>query len=284
MRKSSVAGLVALLLVNACSLLFPVPDGSEPADAGVADPDPDESQARPVFDSGDAPVSMPEGGGVFEDGGDGGATGVRCPVNVRGPKLVPVDTYCIDRTPVTMAQYRAFQDASVPLDAMPPGCEAKVAYGFYPLPGGGVPAPDTPALVDWCEAYVYCRWAGKRLCRAVDQGALPYNDDAVIADRQQNAWLHACTGPNGTVYPYGNIKNPDACMPRRAVEQPDCQGGYPGIFDFTSNGEWLDSCEDMGCVMMMGAPGAPCRSYFKALRVSMSSTSGAFGGIRCCWP
>ena len=265
MRKSSLAGFGVLLLANACSLLFPVPDGSEDASVGTpgADGSNDLADARTI-----------------EDGGDGGGPSIRCPEDVRGPKLVPVDTYCIDRRKVTVAEYQAFQDAGVSLDAQPPGCETNPAYQLLPLLDGGAPPPDTAALVDWCEAYVYCRWAGKRLCSAVDGGPLAYDDYSGIRDRRKNAWLHACTGPDGTVYPYGNDFEPDACVAGRPVEQPECQGGYPGIFDLASGSEWLDSCRDAGCIVMNGPA---CRDFSGRIRVS-AERQGALAGIRCCSP
>jgi hypothetical protein len=274
MRKSSLVGLGALLLANACGLLFPIPDGSESPDAGIGVANSD----------GSTDVS------TLEDGGDAAAPPIHCSADVREPKLVAVDTYCVDRTEVTMAQYEAFLDAGVPLDAMAPGCEAKVAYGFSPLPDGGKPAADTAALVDWCEADVYCRWAGKHLCGAIDGGTLRFEnslqpdagnpDRPRIGDREQNAWLHACTGPTGSIYPYGNDFEPDACVPGRPVGQPECQGGYPGISDFTTNMEWVDSCEDKGCMFMA----SPCRNYGSSLKVEKHDSFGSGSGIRCCWP
>jgi hypothetical protein len=278
MRKSSLGafvGLAGLLLADACSLLFPVPDGSEPLDAGV-----DGTIERP-----DAPP--------LDHAGDADALGTLCPDDARGPPLVQIDTYCIDRTEVTVAQYQEFQDAGVPLAAQPAGCESNPGYQLFPLRDGAAPAPDTPALVDECEAYVYCRWAGKRLCGAVDGGPLrfenPLNPDAAVDltqpkvdDREQNQWLHACAGPEGTVYPYGNDFEPDACVPGRPVGQPGCEGGYPGIFDFVGNdGEWIDSCRDLGC----GHAGGPtCRDHGNAIRVAKTKDDGVLAGIRCCWP
>jgi hypothetical protein len=268
MRKSSLVGLAGILLVNACSLLFPVPDDSPTAD---------------VSDASDASEGStePPDARVLEDAGDAAAASIVCPEDARAPKLVPVDTYCIDRTEVTVAQYREFQDAGVSKDAQPPGCEAST-YQLRLEPDGGS-LPDTPARVDWCDAYAYCRWAGKRLCGSVDGGPLPFNDPQPLLDRHENAWLHACVGPNGTTYPYGNDFEPDACVPGRAVGQPDCQGGYPGIFDLVgNNGEWIDACGSSSCSTFGGTM---CRDY--ATRSSHFQASYSFlsvAGVRCCWP
>lgn len=226
------------------------------------------------------------------DGGDGGALdGARsfeCPASGGGPALVPVDTYCIDRTEVTVADYRAFIEAGVAPSSDPPRCAGTTAFTLEPEWDGGEPPPDVPAFVKWCEAYAFCKWAGKRLCGAIDGGAI---DVDAGGDRARSQWLHACTGPSGLVYPYGNDTTPDACAPSPVVVNdsvpydaltpvngvPACEGAYPGLFGMTGNGaEWIDECpDDVGCV---ARGSSACRDKGTAL---ISAIRYAF---RCCAP
>jgi formylglycine-generating enzyme required for sulfatase activity len=67
------------------------------------------------------------------------------------------------------------------------------------------------------------------------------------------AWELACGGPDDLLYPYGNTFEMDVCNSetldcdfpsvKEIGSYPQCEGGYPGIFDMSGNvGEWVDFC------------------------------------------
>jgi sulfatase modifying factor 1 len=102
--------------------------------------------------------------------------------------------------------------------------------------------------VNWCDAYMYCAWAGKRLCGAVGGGP---SDPADWVNAAVSEWFNACTHDDdgSHAYPYGNTYDPSACngtdfgAHAPLSSQSTCQGGYPGIFDMSGNViEWEDSC------------------------------------------
>lgn len=79
--------------------------------------------------------------------------------------MVPVDAgvfaFCIDRTEVTQSAYDAFLSATTNGGpARPDGCTTKKSNTVALGSDGTMPVRN----VDWCDAYAYCAWAGKRLC------------------------------------------------------------------------------------------------------------------------
>jgi formylglycine-generating enzyme required for sulfatase activity len=166
--------------------------------------------------------------------------------------MIEHGAYCIDGTEVTNAQYQAFLDANVDLASQPAYCAWNTSY---------TPSPDwpfTPGLepypvgeVDWCDAYAYCAWAGKHLCRAI-QG-YPADFGAGRTDPVVDQWYAACSNDGALLYPYGQTFEPTWCnnveyhngWPTvRTASLPNCQGGSAGLFDMSGNvSEWEDSCQ-----------------------------------------
>jgi sulfatase modifying factor 1 len=237
------------------------------------------------------------------------AADASCP-NGHGPKMIRVGTYCIDSTEVTGADYAAFVEAGTGTSLEPPECAWKNGSwdngGEWTLVNGPTgPAGD----VDWCDAYVYCKWAGKRLCGAIDGGSVPYDS---YADETKDQWFAACGGADATAYPYGNEFDQSACNGLLAdggypdgattytvepvASKKTCQGGYPGIFDMSGNvAEWEDCCD----VSSGGdAAAQPCRYRGGSAHSSEDeltcATGESFGvpydrgrhdddlGFRCC--
>jgi formylglycine-generating enzyme len=219
-------------------------DGARPGDGGH----------RSDGAAHDAKMGGPEGGPS-----DGPEKDAPCPGKA-GPTMIRVGSYCIDSTEVTGADFTAFLAAEAGAALEPAECAWK--HGQYnaervpTINGNTGPAGN----VDWCDAYVYCRWAGKRLCGRIDGGSVAFAD---YTDPTRDQWFSACGGADSTVYPYGNAFSEDACNGRLAdggypggatqytVEpvksKATCQGGYPGIYDMSGNaGEWEDCCEDGG--------------------------------------
>jgi formylglycine-generating enzyme required for sulfatase activity len=131
----------------------------------------------------------------------------------------------------------------------PPRCSFNNSY----VPGSPwpPPGPTNQALkrVNWCDAYMYCAWAGKRLCGNADGGPADYKG---WADPNASQWFKACSHNNdgAHVYPYGLTYDPRACNGAdydAGVPLPSlstCHGGYAGLFDMSGNVvEWEDSCQ-----------------------------------------
>lgn len=106
-------------------------------------------------------------------------------------------SFCIDAHEVTNAEYAKFENsATLPPPTPPPvageavSCAWKTSYkpGIWP----GV-STDSVDRVDWCDAYAYCKFVGKRLCTSVG-GPLaswsPANDE----------WSDACLSGNPGLY------------------------------------------------------------------------------------
>ncbi len=175
-----------------------------------------------------------------------------------GPAMTLIDTYCIDSTEITVAQYSAFLAARAGVV----GTQiALCSWNNSLVPGSGVPSgtPNAPITgVNWCQAYLYCAWAGKELCGAPDGGI---GDPNRWTDPVDSEWFHACSRNNDGLhdYPYGNTYAPatcngadygaDAALPSVA----SCVGGYPGVFDLSGNvWEWENRCFPAGDAGLVG--------------------------------
>jgi formylglycine-generating enzyme required for sulfatase activity len=234
-----------------------------------------------------------------------------CPPGRHGPTSVRIPTsnsaahqgaFCIDSTEVTNAQYQEFLAAASPKSvALPAACSGQM--DFLPRDGNGNAVPfqpgqqDFPVVqVDWCDAYAFCEWAGKRLCGQIGGGALAPGNTETNPTLAQ--WYDACSNGGALAYPYGNTYSRTTCGGGGAGAgsdigpvqvRPGCVGGYPGIYDMSGSvWEWNDVCED-------ATPGGSCHVYGGAFDSLMSTelackgernwtrTAGAGNiGIRCC--
>lgn len=146
------------------------------------------------------------GSGGMNQGGAGGSD-PQCPQGLPGPELIDVGPFCIDRTEVNNAQYQDFVYAQPT-----PNYGAECAFNDNLIPDNFPQPPENQNLpvawVDWCDAYAFCQWAGKRLCGKIGggYGNLEDFDDATLSE-----WYFACTNGGQTAYPYGNVPDPDAC-------------------------------------------------------------------------
>ena len=167
---------------------------SPPADGGTVS-NADSGSIGPPPDGGQAPPGM-------------GCSGAG------GPPMTPIfgigaANECIDTTEVTNAQYAQFLDAVGPNPQTPAECAFDVSY----VPQVGWPAAAgrdafPVAGVNWCDAYAFCEWAGKRLCGQISGGSLDPNDSNNAGASQ---WYAACSSGGATTFPYGNLFNPLAC-------------------------------------------------------------------------
>jgi formylglycine-generating enzyme required for sulfatase activity len=149
--------------------------------------------------------------------------------------------------------------------------------------------------VDWCDAYAYCQWAGKRLCGRIGGGPLGFDE---IADATQSQWHRACSAGGTQPYPYGDVYDRDACngVERGAGDAlpvgqlADCEGGYPGIFDLSGNiWEWEDACDGFDGASNCRMRGGSFNDVAFGLRCSADPIPGRLShandlGFRCCAP
>ena len=160
-----------------------------------------------------------------------------CPRETFGANLVliPVDEgnpYCIDERVVTYGEYKKFVDTKGgDFSGQPPECEWNKDYNpkseYFTLYEDLGPMRCGPSLdeaepgypvncVDFCDAWSFCAWSGKRLCGL--RGAKPgkvhkvsmSNDvseiDAAFAvvRTTKDEWFNVCSQGGTSEYPYGN--------------------------------------------------------------------------------
>lgn len=224
-----------------------------------------------------------------------------------GMALVPMPDggfYCIDATEVTQAQYQQFIASKAGnTSGQIAACSANKSYvpslpctanSYDPNLRGAYPV----SCVDWCDAYEYCRSAGKRLCGAVAGGAVAFASYATL----QSQWYAACSHHEDGLHAraYGNNFDPARCNgagydagiplsgPIPAGSASGCVGGYPGIFDMMGNVyEWEDSCDnDAGCRVRGGRFGGNQDYHYcswGALSFGRDFAAEDIG-FRCCSP
>jgi formylglycine-generating enzyme required for sulfatase activity len=199
----------------------------------------------------------------------------------------------MDATEVTNAEYATFLAVAYPTSTQDTWCKFNTTYA--PSSGWPTTGRDTYPVVyvNWCDAYAYCKWAGKRLCGKIGGGTNLYAD---YADPTKSEWFNACSKGGTRTYPYGSVFSASACngytgggVPLPVGSTLTCEGGYPGLFDLSGNvDEWEDSCN--------GAAGEsdPCHlrggSYYDYINVERCddvptnvTRDGNFNiGFRCC--
>lgn len=267
-------------------------DGGSPLDGSV---DATTFDGDPLDAGSDTATDAP----APQDGGDSG-----CPTGLPGPPLVRATDFCIDATEVTRLQYAKFLanlgDGGV-ADAgglvVPPECNWKKSTAELVPSANWDPqaSPQKPVVnVDWCDARLYCRWAGKRLCGKRSGGGLGYDDPP---DSPTSQWYTACSQDGLRTFAYG--ANWDATKCRvddngqkctTVASYPQCVGGYPGLFDMTGNvGEWVDQCQGPAknddCRILGGdygtnEDGSRCDARQNRGR---DNSSNDWLGFRCCF-
>lgn len=235
-------------------------------------------------------------------------SGVPVCAGAHGPSAVMIDAgtrrFCIDSTEVSRAQYLDFLGA-LSSSAQPPPLPASCAWKTSFLPNGPwPPAPNEVNLpvvwVDWCAAYAYCQWAGKRLCGSTASGGAIKVTQSHEQATNAGEMYYACSRGGAQSYPYGDVENTTYCntglpdggrSPLVDVgSMPHCEGGYPGIFDLSGNvTEWQNACEsdDVNATCYQGAgSNFKYTDDFFACGVPNDSDprQGTFEdlGIRCC--
>jgi formylglycine-generating enzyme len=206
--------------------------------------------------------SSGEGGtpsGGSNTGGAEAAGAPSCPVGLAGPAMAEIPKpdgayFCIDRTEVTNAQYAEFVSAG-DTATQPTYCSTNTSFTPQSDADCSTLRYDPIALaqhpvscVDWCDAYAFCRWAGKHLCGDMAGGSVA---PASFADATRDEWYAACSRGGAQVYPYAGGYQAEACVdlycpvafPLETGSTPTCEGGYAHVLDLSGNvSEWEDSC------------------------------------------
>jgi sulfatase modifying factor 1 len=235
-----------------------------------------------------------------------------------GPSMIRVGGYCIDSTEVTNADFEAFlsyESANPGVIKSPLECAWKGGSndhdgGWQPATGATGPT-DPVGNVDWCDAYMYCSFAGKRLCGQIGGGSTPYLS---FTDLTVDQWYAACTGQDASAYPYSNTFDEKACnglledggypdgastyQVEPVENRQTCQGAYAGVYDLSGNvAEWEDCCDltegDAAANQPCRSRGGSAHSDLTTLRCDGPSLGGqpytrSYStddlGFRCCSP
>ena len=202
-----------------------------------------------------------------------------CPDKVSGAPmvLIPVDEgnpYCIDARQTTYGEYKQFVEAKGDdFSGQPPmWCDwnddwepkpwhrHSAAYDVIVECGPSLADANPNHAVrclDFCDAWAYCSWAGKRLCgvRGADHGKVAEYEGIASDELGQSArseWLNVCTQAGTTKFAYGNEEQDGICAdPVTAkdfdvlrTEENTCRGTLPPydhVFDMTGSvGEWVN--------------------------------------------
>ena len=134
-----------------------------------------------------------------------------------------------------------------------------VCVELHERPGFG----ENPRAVDYEEAERVCAEADARLCT-------------------EREWEVACRGPEGLLYPYGDVYRSGVCVVDQGVPaaigtRNGCRSGF-GLYDMSGNAaEWVEGRFAKGGDHGSDAFGARCGARARPAQDHSSIT-----GVRCC--
>ncbi len=144
-----------------------------------------------------------------------------CPTNMTIVSKATGGAYCIDASEVSKGEYNKFVTANVPVSTQPDICKSNTTFvprGAWPPATAEDPGPAFSGIsfsyslavhyVDWCDAYSYCKWAGKQLCGEINKQGL---DPTQRNDAGASAWYNACSAQGAKTWPFGTIFDPTLC-------------------------------------------------------------------------
>jgi formylglycine-generating enzyme len=296
-HRAAIVGAAALVLV-ACNALVGLD-----RDYAIA-PGVDGGGDTHTDGTADAIVPVEDGGLIDAAPDVAPDVEVPCP-NRTGPSMLRIGSYCIDSTEVTESQYAEFLAAAPGFSGpRPSACSWKNDFtpGKLNLPSCRWDPETYPHLpvtcIDWCDAYAYCRWAGKHLCGAIGGGAITWNSGA-DTDPKKDEWYQACSKGDGREYPYGATYDLGKCNDNEsgigelvdAGSMTGCEGAHPGLYDMVGNAfEFENSCAgDSGAsdlCLLRGGSWAKSRDEFSKCsgRGVLDRRDNRYDdfGIRCC--
>ncbi|AKT43044.1 uncharacterized protein CMC5_072710 [Chondromyces crocatus] len=220
-----------------------------------------------------------------------------CPTDMVIAPVVGGGATCIDAYEVIQSEYNIFLQANPNIAGLPAICAGNIYQ-----PSAGWPPADgrhPVTYVDWCDAYAYCKYAGKHLCGKIGGGS---NPPSAYADATQSEWFNACTGQGVNAYPYGNTYLPNQCVgadsalagqlqlkripPAPLPPAPTCIGNAVGLQQMSGNAaEWEDSCNASGQCRVRGGSSlsgaAALRCDASEFRDALDNSDGLVG-FRCC--
>ncbi len=241
--------------------------------------------------------------GAGATGGTAGAGGgsSKCPQG-RGPTMVDVGSFCVDSTDVTQKQYDDFlKDQATNPTQQVGACTGNpldnVGKGLCSSLYDPAATPTLPVgCVDWCDAWAFCAWAGKRLCGKLGGGPMHSGE---VTQAHNSEWAHVCTQGGSTEYPWGNASasncNFGPCPVGTTCVEPvasnqKCTGAtspFNGVFDLLGNqGEWVEACDTQppwpGCYAVGGTHHGTQTTCFEARAKVPYLSDRRELGIRCC--
>lgn len=211
-----------------------------------------------------------------------------CPFGMEVVTKASGGAYCIDRAEISKGQYNKFITANQAVSDQIDVC--KNANTTFVPRGAWPPATSPPNLahnmslpvhyVDWCDAFAYCRWAGKQLCGQINGGAV---EPGKANEATEGAWYNACSAQGQKAWGYSTEYSAGKCNDSKVVYQDGgvtpsvgtygygganqdefvyrvvladnagnfgaydnvgCQAGSVGVYQMSGNvAEWEDSCE-----------------------------------------
>ena len=158
-------------------------DSTDPTPSGSPEPS-QVSREEPVQEE---MVSIPAG--PFIRGTDQGG------LDEQPHRTLVLDAFAIDRYEVTNFQYQQFVDATGHRKSGPP---SRYAKNMTKMQGINQPV----VYVSWEDAEAYCHWKGKRLPTEAE-------------------WEKAMRGPDGRLWPWGNVEQPNGANWARVQDGHD---------------------------------------------------------------
>lgn len=215
-----------------------------------------------------------------------------CPSTTGTHPMVRVPTasggsFCMDVNEVTVAQMEAYDGATPTAPAgLPTKCSG--VWDHWYARDVGIDKNEPAINTNWCQAWAYCRWAGKRLCRSLD------TKSSISLANSELGWVCG-QGGTKTARPYGTTYVAGKCdvesgrsTPISITTTPACHGTsapYDKVLNLIGSAEeWSEECPDAtSCLARGGYFGhasnvAVCAYEYKYPLGSQFASLG----FRCC--